>query len=78
MTIRTIMRRDAIQGFYRLLRVVWVRGTPGDGRGYSAKLSLALTPVLLDWHWDAEHDLSVTLLGVRVHYCRSYGGIFAR
>lgn len=58
----------------RLFRVVWTRGTPGDGNGYSAKASLALRPMVLHfarrwWEWE------VTLFGVRFHYMRSYGGI---
>lgn len=57
----------------RLGRLVWDRGRIGDGKGYSAKVSLALAPRLLSWsreYW----GLVVTFLGVRLHYQRSYGG----
>ena len=77
MTLRKILRKDGIQGFYRLLRVVWVCGKPGDDLGYSAKLSLALAPRLFAYNRDAATDWCVTLLGIRVHYARSYGGTFA-
>lgn len=58
----------------RLGRIVWRRGEgPGGGKGYSAKLSLALTPSLVQFRRDW-CEWSLTLLGVRVHYLRSYGG----
>ncbi len=75
MKARLVFRRDGIQGFYRIARMLWTRGTVGDGRGYSAKLSLAVDWRLLDWGRDASTDWRITLLGVRLHYCRSYGGI---
>lgn len=78
MSIRAICRIDGIQGFYRLFRIVWVRGTVGDGNGYSAKLSVALDSKILGWNKDADTDWCITFLGIRLHYCRSYGGIFAR
>lgn len=56
----------------RLFRVVWSRGHLGNG-GYTAKVSFALMPKLLQFkrgYW----SLLVVLLGVRVHYMRSYGG----
>lgn len=58
----------------RLFRVLWTQGRVGDGDGYSAKLSVALRPSLFavrrEWQ-----SLCVTLLGVSVHFERSYGGI---
>jgi len=78
MTLRWIFRVDTIQRFLRVARVVWERGTVGDGAGYSAKLSFALDPQMFRWfERDAATDWRFTLLGVRVHYCRSYGGRFA-
>jgi len=78
MTVRAILRKDYPQGFFRLLRIVWVRGTVGipDG-GYSAKLTLAVWPKLVGWERLCSTDWSLTLLGLRIHYSRSYGGIFA-
>lgn len=58
----------------RLFRVMWVRGRVGDGKGYSVKLSVALRPTLFAVRREFE-ALRVTLLGVRVHYQRSYGGL---
>jgi hypothetical protein len=60
----------------RLFRLTWTRGTVGDGRGYSAKLTLALTPAFFALR-RGYCDLAVTLLGFRVHYQRAYGGIWA-
>ena len=78
MTFRWIFRVDTIQRFLRVARVVWDRGTVGDGTGYSAKLSFALDPQMFRWfERDATTDCRFTFLGVRVHYCRSYGGRFA-
>lgn len=58
----------------RLCRLVWRRGEPGrPGGGYSAKLSLAVVPSLFRFTTEF-HGWAVTLLGLRVHYQRSYGG----
>ena len=75
--LKTVFRRDEIQRHFRLFRVLWERGEVGaPGGGYSAKLSVALTPVLWNFSRDT-HDWRVTVLGVRIGYTRSYGGIFA-
>ena len=68
-----------------LLRAFWNRGTPGDGEGYGATLSVSIC-----WAW---YDLCVGLfvrpeldawiaylcvlpcLPIRIHYKRSYGGV---
>lgn len=63
-------RFDEIQRHLRLFRIMWERGTPGVD-GYSAKLAVGLQPKI--FHWD---DGRLTLFGLRVHYCRSYGGVF--
>ncbi len=71
---RWINRYDDCQRMQRLARVVWQRGTVGDGAGYSVKLSVGLRPCL--WRFQRELcGLVVTVAGVRVHYVRSYGGI---
>ena len=74
---KRVMRLDTIQRHFRLFRVMWERGTVGDGNGYSAKLALGLLPRLFMWERLAAHDLLIVLLGVRLHYSRSYGGRFA-
>lgn len=60
----------------RLWRILWERGEPGDGKGYSAKFTIGLAP-----HWWASetlgrHDRMFTVFGIRLHYSRSYGGRF--
>ena len=74
--LRWIGRYDAPARMLRLARLTWTRGTVGDGQGYSSKLTLALWPRL--FHVAREfQSWAVTLLGLRVHLVRSYGGIFA-
>lgn len=59
----------------RLLRITWNRGTPGDGVGYSCKLTLALRPSFYSWHREGDGWL-LTIAGFRLHYRRSWGGRF--
>lgn len=70
--LKRVFRYDGSQKLVRLFRVMWERGTVGDGKGYSAKLAIGLRPSL--FHYD---DGRLTIFGLRVHYARSYGGIFA-
>ena len=58
----------------RLGRLVWARGKMMHG-GYTAKLSLALTPRLFQFSREWKYSFCLTLLGVRLHYERSYGGV---
>ena len=75
--MKWIFRRDTIQGFWRIARIMWERGQPDNG-GYSAKLTLAADPRLFcRWRRDARTDWRITIFGIRAHYCRSYGGRFA-
>jgi hypothetical protein len=75
MIFKWVGRYDPRNRLLRLCRLVWDRGIVGDGKGYSVKLSLGLRPALL--HWRREWDgWLATLFGVRVHFCRSYGGRF--
>ncbi len=74
--LKTVFRRDEIQGHYRLFRVMWERGTVGDGRGYSNMVSVALDPRLFVWNRCYGSWLLV-LCGLRLHRKRSFGGIFA-
>lgn len=69
---KRVMRFDEIQRHFRLFRVMWEVGTVGDGKGYSAKLAVGIMPKL--FHREGGR---LTILGLRVHYCRSFGGIFA-
>lgn len=78
MTFRFILRRDEIQRIIRIARITWQKGVVGFGAGgYSAKLSIAASARLFAWSHESRTDYEVTLFGIRVHYCRSYGGIFA-
>ena len=69
-----IGQTDPMMPIFRLARAVWQRGRVGDGSGYSAKLTVGLRPKM--WQWNhGSSEWAVTLLGVRWHYRRSYGGI---
>lgn len=74
---RRVMRLDTIQRHFRLFRLCWEFGTPGDGVGYSVKLTFGLQPVLFRYRRNASRDWEVAVCGLRVHYGRSYGGRFA-
>lgn len=78
---KRVMRLDRPGRCFRLFRAMWERGKVGDGEGYSAKLAVAFEPRLLRWETsyrvrEPRNDWRVTLLGVRLHYARSYGGRF--
>lgn len=73
--MRYIGTWDTLQGFYRLVRVVWVSGVVGDGKGYSAKVTLAVSPKFFSFGRSGKYDIAVTLFGIRFHHNRSYGGI---
>ena len=76
---RWVLRFDEIQRHFRLLRLVWERGEVGFGKGgYSAKLALALEKRWFQFERGNTHHMLMTLLGLRISYARSYGGIFAR
>lgn len=70
-----------------LTRLRWERGKVGDGKGYSAKLSISLCfePrdlwVGLFWSPSGHQEWMAWLcllpaLPIRVHFQRSYGGVF--
>ena len=71
---KRVMRWDTGFLCYRLCRVMWERGTVGDGKGYSVKLSIALGPKIISWRWWDGREIEATVLGLRLHYQRSYGG----
>lgn len=70
---KRVMRYDPGNRLLRIGRVMWERGTVGDGQGYSVKLSLGLRPTLFRWLREGDGWL-LTVAGVRLHYRRSYGG----
>ena len=75
MKLKPIMTWSASDRKLRLLRLIWERGTVGDGKGYSAFFSLALMPRL----FLIERTLfkfRVVILGISLHWRRSYGGRF--
>lgn len=75
---KPVMRFDEIQNHLRLFRLLWERGTPGTtGGGYSAKLAIGLRPRLFEREREYGKAFLITILGLRIHYSRSYGGIFA-
>lgn len=71
-------RFDEIQGHYRLFRVMWETGTPGQpGGGHSNMVSVALQPKLFSWVRETGlRSWMVVVLGVRIHRKISYGGVF--
>ncbi|RWQ35525.1 MAG: hypothetical protein EOS20_18645 [Mesorhizobium sp.] len=74
--IKSVHRFDEIQRHFRLFRLLWERGTPGDGKGYSNKLAVALWPKLFTLQRESPGEILIGLFGLRVHYSRSYGGTF--
>lgn len=75
---KSVLRVDEIQKHLRLFRLMWERGTPGvPGGGYSAKLAIGLRPRLFEREREYGKAFLITILGLRIHYSRSYGGIFA-
>jgi hypothetical protein len=62
----------------RVCRFVYRGGPRGSlpgqpGGGYTAKLSLALRPSLFSFK-RSRHEWEATLLGVRIHHQKSFGG----
>lgn len=75
MQIKPVMRWDSTQRKLRLFRLMWRRGIVGDGKGYSAKAAVSVTPRLFGFVRDFD-GWRLTLLGVQVHHVKSWGGIF--
>lgn len=75
MRLKPVFTWSSTERKVRLFRIIWKRGIVGDGKGYSAFLSLSLVPHLFWWHslWDG---FDVVVLGLRIHHKRSYGGRF--
>lgn len=77
MRAKWIGRYDSGARMLRLGRLAWERGTVGDGNGYSAKLSFGLRIAMLQWRFDGHRGWMINVAGLRIHYQRSYGGIYA-
>lgn len=80
---KSVMRRDPTTAMFRLLRVMWETTDPwikptDQRRERFHKLTLALRPALFHAAKDGYGDgWFLTVLGIRVHYQRSYGGRYA-
>lgn len=78
--IKRVLRSDPNARVFRLFRMMWETGSVGfDPDAYSAKLSIGLRPRWFDLDRRDYHGspfFILTLLGVRVHFARSYGGIY--
>ena len=71
LTIKPVLTWDKTARIYRLLRVV-KNSEPHMGR----KFTVGLTPCL--FRWKREYDAWIlVLLGVRLHYSVSHGGVYA-
>lgn len=78
MRLRLFWRYDPTMCMVRLGRIVWQNSVAGElvGQGgYSCKLSLALRPALFSFYRDYD-GWRLTLAGLRLHFKRSYGGVF--
>lgn len=75
MQIKWVMRADPMMPIFRICRVMWNKGIVGDGNGYSAKLTVGIRPKIFQWN-KGSYEWALTLLCVRIHHRRSYGGRF--
>ena len=75
MTLKKVMTWSPVERKIRLFRLMWERGTVGDGKGYSAKLAFSLVPRLAGWKRELD-GWRATIAGLSIHYRRSYGGRF--
>jgi len=73
MVLKTVMRSN--DNALCLFRLTWDKGTVGDGKGYSVKLSLGLRPKWFEYITEYNGWI-VTVLGVRIHRAVSFGGRF--
>jgi hypothetical protein len=65
---------------YCLFRFCWETMFPdsfvGDGKSFSNKVSVGLSPQWFKVFSATKYDTEVYFLGLRIHYARSYGGRF--
>lgn len=73
--MKTVFRYDPRQLKFRVFHILWQNGHVGDGNGYSAKLAFAIRPIIFRWEIES-FGWRLILLGVDIHYLRTYGGIF--
>ena len=73
MMFKSVLRYDEDFKCLRLFRLLGQYGEFGKG-GYSWKFSVSLRPVLFSYDYNYL-SYAFTLLGLRLHYKRSYGGI---
>lgn len=72
--VRWVGTYSKLERKVRLVRVVWSRkGGPGDGTGWSSKLSINLVPRLFAWKRE-RFDMRLTVCGVQIHKQRHWGG----
>mgnify|MGYP001273019180 FL=1 len=76
MRFKPVMTWSAVERKARLFRVMWERGTVGDGKGYSAKLAASLVLKLAEWRRYAD-GWRLTLAGLSLHYRKNHGGRFS-
>lgn len=72
---KRVMRRDGIQGHFRLFRAMWETGNVGDGDGHSNMVSVAAQPKLFGFERHG-YAWMVIICGLRIHRKRSFGGRF--
>lgn len=76
--IKTLFSLDRPRRLFRIGRIVWARGEPGSGDGYTAMLSAGLRPKPFSWRRSlVNHEWILVVLGLRLHYYRSYSGWIA-
>jgi hypothetical protein len=70
---KLLMRKDSNRRLFRLGRIVWRKGNPGTGDGYSASVSLAVHPIIFAYNREC-FGWILTVAGMRMHHKKSYGG----
>jgi len=73
--VKPVLRFSKRDKLFRIFRVVYNKGNVGDGKGYSAKVSLALMPVLVGFRKEL-FGFTLCFLGFRLHHKKAYGGYF--
>lgn len=74
---KNVNRWDEQARLFRVFRLMWDRGKVGDGAGYSSKFTFALwlsKHGLLRYFREEGGGVIVSILCLRFHYERSYGG----
>ena len=74
MKFKTVFRWDSGNKVLRLFSIMWCVGTVGDGKGYSAKITVALAPRFFMWRKEF-YSYCLTIAGLRVHFAKNFGGI---